>query len=82
MWYTGCRAHLRELHPAAFEGGDTSYKNYYDGMYGMMRGIAEKNTYGDFDKVADMYVHYAMKEITATKEDEDELKRRYPNLYK
>ncbi len=82
MWYDGCRQSLEENYRPAFEGGDTSYKDYYDGMYGMIRSIAEKKTYGDFDKVSEMYVALAFKEIAETKLEEEELKQKYPQLYK
>lgn len=82
MWYHGCRQQLEENYKPVFEGNQTSYKNYYDGMYGMMRSIAEKKTYGNFDEVGDLYVHLAFKEIVETKLEEDELKRQYSDLYK
>lgn len=83
MWYDGCRQQLEDLYPLAFESdGKTSAKNYYDGMYGIMRGIAEKKTYGNFDEVGELYVHLAFKEIHETKLEEAELKRLHPELYK
>ena len=83
MWYDGCRQQLEEMYQPAFnaaEGGNA--KDYYDGMYGMMRGIAEKKTYGDFKDVGNMNVHLAYKEILETKFEEEDLKNRYPELYK
>lgn len=83
MWYHGCRQNLEETYPLVFENNDSgSSKDYYDGMYGMMRGIAEKKTYGDFDAVGELYVHLAFKEINETKMEELELQHKYPELYK
>ena len=83
MWYDGCRQQLEDMYQPAFHNdGTTSSKNYYDGMYGMIRGIAEKKTYGDFDKVGNMNVHLAFKEIIETKLEEEDLKNKYPTLYK
>lgn len=82
MWYDGCRQQLEEIYKPAFDNdGAGTYKNYYDGMYGMMRGIAEKKTYGDFNQVGELFVHLAFKEIAETKLEEAELKRMHPELY-
>lgn len=83
MWYHGCRQNLEETYKPVFEDNKAgSSKDYYDGMYGMMRGIAEKKTYGDFNEVGELYVHLAFKEINETKLEERELQLLYPELYK
>lgn len=82
IWYDGCRKDLEACYPEVFTGEKASSKDYFDGMYNMIRSIAEKKTYGDFQKVEKMNIHLALRELTESKKEFNELKSKHPELYK
>ena len=81
LWYDACRENLHETHKPAFAKGKKS-RNYYDGLYPMIRALAETGRYGPFKEVEKLNIEIAMMDIVSSKLEEDELKRKYPDLYK
>lgn len=76
LFYKGCRKHLVELFPMVFDstviqqqadGEDQEVKpaaeSHEPSYLPLMRMIANAGTYGDFDKVENMYLHNALFEM-------------------
>jgi hypothetical protein len=74
LWYDGCRQLLITEYPTAFKG-DKADDGYFDGMYGMLRSIASDGKHGNFEKVEQMLVHNAFREIVESIEEAKELER-------
>ena len=79
LWYADCKQLLFLTYPDAFDSGTNVQSNMYQGMFGMIRSIAG-GKYGNFKEVEIMLVHNALMEIVSAKEEEEELKRKYPQL--
>lgn len=76
LWYDACREDLRLRYPRAFEGDGGSSANYFDGLFGMIRGLSG-NRYGDFNKVEKLNVHIAFRDIVESILEAEELERKY-----
>jgi hypothetical protein len=66
FWYEGCMSYMVGLYDLAFSGGQQQAQttnNIEDGFFGMMRDIAKKGIYGDFNAVENMYVHLVFREV-------------------
>lgn len=64
LWYKGCRGYLATLYSELFaseEGSDTEEE--YPDNFPLMRLIAKEGIYGDFDKVEQLYLHTALREL-------------------
>lgn len=65
-WYAGCRQKLVDDNPEVFGGGGEPAKY---GLISLLRSIAEKGTYGTFDKVEQMPVSMMMIELNEAVEE-------------
>lgn len=75
LFYDGCRAKLIKDHPTVFTAGeDSTPEDQFQGMFLMMRVIAESGTYGDFDRVEDLYVLTALSEARQKIKEQEEMK--------
>lgn len=63
LYYEGCRNNFIEQYAEVFEGDSGTGELPTYGMWNIMRDIAEKGTYGDFDKVEEQYVDTILMEI-------------------
>lgn len=76
LWYKGCRDALVSAFPLVFTGAaeheakPQQEPNYFE----LMRKIAEKGTYGDIDKVRNLYLWDAMYEVHLSIEEYNKLK--------
>jgi hypothetical protein len=81
-WYDGNRQMLIKFNQDVFSGKSDSKSNIADGMYGVIRAIAQSGIHGDFDKVSEMNVHKAVmemrKSIEEYQEQERQLKQQTP----
>jgi hypothetical protein len=74
-WYDGNRQMLIKFNQDVFSGKSDSKSNIADGMYGVIRAIAQSQIHGDFDKVSEMNVHKAVMEMRKSIEEYQEQER-------
>lgn len=74
LWYDGCRQYLQELYKPVFEGNKATIKEYYDGMFGIVREIAGAK-YGTIEKVFEEHVHTIMTEMLYAKREANDAKK-------
>lgn len=64
LWYKGCRGYLAELYNELFASEKRSDEEAaYPDNFPLMRMIAKEGIYGDFDKVEQLYLHTALREL-------------------
>lgn len=65
IWYLGCRSAVLSQYPQLFEGdgGEADQSGYF----GVIRMIAKSGTYGDIDKVEQLYLYTTMEELEASR---------------
>lgn len=74
MWYDGNRQMLIRFNQDVFSGSGVK-SNIAEGMYGVIRSIAQSGIHGDFEKVSDMNVHKAVMEMRKSIEEFREQER-------
>lgn len=79
LWFKACRVLLTQLYPAVFKRAedDTPADTYLElpNHFNLMRKIAEKGTYGTYDKVEEQYLHTILLELEKSIVEAEELKR-------
>lgn len=68
LFYDGCRKKLADDYPGIFKSSEKS-QNEDDDMFGIIRGLAG-GKYGDFEKVEQLPLHTALREIECLLEEE------------
>jgi hypothetical protein len=83
LWYKGCRQQLAEEHPRIFPAAADKSEEQEDKpdeepalptYFGLMRTIAEKGTYGNFDQIEQMYLGNALAECEFMMDEQIRLK--------
>lgn len=75
-WYSACKKALVEENKEVFSGAGSEGGSDESSMLSIMRTIAKDGTYGDFDKVEDLYVKTMMLELRERVKEGKEQKRR------
>lgn len=76
-WYAGCKKMLVKENPQVFgTGGNAQHTSGTSAMLSIMRAVAKAGTYGDFDKVEQLFVKTLMMELREQIRESEDMKRR------
>jgi hypothetical protein len=75
LWYRGCRNKITDDFAPVFAGNPSGNSPKGEsGYFDLMRAIAKEGTYGDFDKVEQMYLVNALMELESSKEEAEKIR--------
>lgn len=79
--YESWRRQMEQDYPRIFTIGNKAKAVRY-GWFPVFRGIAGSNKYGPLESVEQMYMHTLLAELELLKDEEEELKRKHPEMFK
>lgn len=77
-WYDGCRSKLSKDYPDVFSGSGGEPAKY--GLVSMMLNVAEKGTFGDFDKVEQKPVRLVMVQLDEMVQEAKKMEQQMKNV--
>jgi hypothetical protein len=81
LCYESWRRNMEARHPRIFTLGNKA-RAVRNGWFPVFRGIASANKYGPIESVEQMFMHTLLLELEMLKDEEAELRRTHPELFK
>jgi hypothetical protein len=79
-YFDSCRQLIVQRFPEVFEGGEAT-QDAFDGMFKLMRSLADGGKWGDMEKIEKMNLYTAMYELTLSLREQAEAKASMAQTY-